>query len=541
LKILLIQPPVRDFYDTTIRLQPLGLCLLKAAAERFCVGVAVTVKDFHAGWGKRTVSLPREMTYLRDYYGLADRSPFRTFHNYCHFGAEFEALAEEVAGERPDLVGISANFSAYQREALACAAHIKARLAVPVVVGGSHVSAAPLAVLEDPCVDFVVRGEGERAFVELVRALAQGGSLETVPGLGFKKDGEQILNPVEENCELDTLPFADFSDLRRENYTLAGKPLCSLTTSRGCPHRCAFCSVGPSFGPGHRRRSAENVLLEMRQRLAQGYRVFDLEDDALAFPRKDFQRLLAMCIAEPMHEDARFVAMNGISYLDLDAETLDLMWRAGFRELNLSLVSTDAPLLASLRRPHSLEKYLHVVEEAYKLGFAIVSYQIVGLPGESLDSMVETMALMARLPVRMGASVFYLTPGCRLEARFPETDLSTSITSRSTALSVHTEHATRDDLFSLLVTARIVDFLKRLAVPEGKATVSGMLRLSAALSPADVLGLDLVDRLFRQKRLFAVTRAGLHPYPRFRPEIFFAVWQKAGHIRTRNGAMITGG
>ena len=174
MKILLIQPPVQDFYDTDIRLQPLGLCMLKAAARKFLPHIQVIVRDYHQGYGRKTIPLPAELSYLRDYFKYPDTSPFSTFFHYCHFGASFDEIAEEAAHEKPDMVGISSLFSPYHREALACAREIKKRLNIPVLMGGSHVSAAPLSVLNDPSVDFIIRGEGERAFVEFLKACGDG-------------------------------------------------------------------------------------------------------------------------------------------------------------------------------------------------------------------------------------------------------------------------------------------------------------------------------------------------------------------------------
>ncbi len=83
--------------------------------------------------------------------------------------------------------------------------------------------------------------------------------------------------------------------------------------------------------------------------------------------------------------------MNGISYLSLDAELLQLMKAAGFSRLNLALVSSDTSVLETTKRPHTVGKYLEVVETAHRLGFEITSYQILGLPFESLSSMVQTL------------------------------------------------------------------------------------------------------------------------------------------------------
>ncbi len=113
MKLVLIQPPIQDFYDTAIRLQPIGLAYLKAAVKKHLPEWEVVIKDFHQGWGRRTIALPKELAYLRDYYPWPDRSPFSLFHHYYHFGASFETMAQEVVQEKPDLVGISSLFSPY--------------------------------------------------------------------------------------------------------------------------------------------------------------------------------------------------------------------------------------------------------------------------------------------------------------------------------------------------------------------------------------------------------------------------------------------
>ena len=138
-----------------------------------------------------------------------------------------------------------------------------------------------------------------------------------------------------------------------------------------------------TFGEKFRRRSPENVLSEIRQRYSEGYRVFDFEDDNLSFSKEDLKAILNALIAEFPGKDLRLVAMNGISYLSLDREILELMKKAGFRNLNISLVSANADVLARLKRPHTLNKYLDVVNQAHELGFDIVSYQILGIPYES--------------------------------------------------------------------------------------------------------------------------------------------------------------
>ena len=538
MKILLIQPPVQDFYDTDIRLQPLGLCMLKAAAKKFLPNMQVTVRDYHQEHGRKTIPLPAELSYLRKYFKYPDSSPFSTFFHYYHFGASFEEIAKDVTYEKPDLVGISSLFSPYHREALACAREIKKRLNIPILMGGSHVSAAPLSVLNDWSVDFIIRGEGERPFVEFLKAWKAGLPLESEPNLGFKRNGEPVLNPMAENFALGDLPVADFSDLSPDRYLFEKKPLCFITTSRGCPHQCTFCSVHLTFGDKFRRRSPENVLSEIRQRYSEGYRVFDFEDDNLSFSKEDLKTILNALIAEFPEDDLRLVAMNGISYLSLDRELLELMKKAGFRSLNISLVSANADVLTRLKRPHTLKKYLDVVNQAHSLGFDIVSYQILGIPYETPDDMVDTMALMASLPVLIGASIFYLTPGCPIAGEFPEMTESDIFKSRSTAMAIETDQFRRDDLYTLFITARIINFLKGLRLTGEKVSLQDALKQAESAGHREKLGAQLLRKLLDERRLYAATKGGFEALPGFKADIFLEVWTKYRSVRTLDGTWI---
>jgi radical SAM superfamily enzyme YgiQ (UPF0313 family) len=538
MKILLLQPPIQDFYDTDIRLQPLGLCMLKAAAKKFLPEIRVIVRDYHQGQGRKTVPLPAELSYLREYYRYPDTSPFSTFFHYYHFGASFEEIGEDVAHEKPDLVGISSLFSAYHREALACAREVKRRLNIPVLMGGPHVSAAPLSVLRDPSVDVIIRGEGERPFVEFLKAWEARRPLEGLPNIGFKRNGIPLLNPTGENFPLDDLPLADFSDLSPHRYLFERKPLCFVTTSRGCPHQCTFCSVHSTFGEQFRQRSPEKVLAEIRQRFSEGYRVFDFEDDNLSFSKENLKTALNALIAEFPGKDFRPVAMNGISYLSLDREILELMKKAGFRNLNISLVSANADVLARLRRPHTLNKYLDVVNQAHELGFEIVSYQILGLPYESTEDMIGTMALMAALPVLIGASIFYLTPGCPIAGEFPEMTESDIFKSRSTAMAIETDQFRRDDLYTLFITARIINFLKGLRLTGEKVSLQDALKQAESAGHKEKLGAQLLRKLLDERRLYAATKGGFEALPGFKADIFLEVWTKYRSVRTLDGTWI---
>jgi radical SAM superfamily enzyme YgiQ (UPF0313 family) len=535
MKVLVIQPPVRDFYDTDVRLQPIGLAYLKAAVRKYLPDIDIVIKDYHRGCGRRTIAIPEELRYLTDYYSAADKSPFSTFHQFYHFGKAFDEIEAQIADLKPDVVGISSLFTPYYREALEIAARVKHRTAAIVVMGGSHASAAPESLLASPHVDFVIRGEGEKGFVEFLRHLLNQKPLEEVPNLAYKRASKIVLNQMVDNFSIDDLPFPDLSDLAPSAYTLAGKPMTFMITSRSCPHKCSFCSVHTTFGTNYRRRSLANVLEEIELRYRQGYRVIDFEDDNLTYYRNTFKELCRRLIARFPNREMEYVAMNGISYLSLDDELIELMFEAGFSQLNLALVSSDKTVRETTKRPHTLDAYVKVVNKAHALGFKIVSYQILGLPNESLESMIQTMAFNVRLPVLLGASPFYRIPNSPIAHGLALTE-EDYVQARLTALAIETENFSRGEIYTLLVTTRIINFLKGL--PVCSATSLMTLVDEFAENSKTAIGLHLLKQLLTTGRLYFWTKRDLVENRKFAAELFFRVLAKAQFIAGQNGRMI---
>jgi radical SAM superfamily enzyme YgiQ (UPF0313 family) len=500
--------------------------------------VEVLIKDFHGGCGRRTVPIPKELAYTRDYYPVADKSPFSTFHQYYHFGKSFDDIEAEIGECKPDVVGISSLFTPYYREALEVAARVKKRLHVPVVMGGSHASAAPESLLSSPNVDYVIRGEGEKPLVELLRYLRGEAPIDSAPNLVFKQDRQPRFNPMGGNYPIDELPLPDLSDLRPSRYTLAGKPMTFMITSRSCPHKCSFCSVHTTFGRDYRRRALESVLAEIELRHQEGYRVIDFEDDNLTYYKPTFKELCRRLIGRFPDREMELVAMNGISYLSLDDELLELMFAAGFSHLNLALVSSDKTVRETTKRPHTLEAYLKVARKAHALGFKIVSYQILGLPNESLESMIQTLAFNARLPVLLGASPFYLTPNAPI-ARGQQWTEEDFVRSRLTAMAVETGDCKREDVYTLFVTTRIINFLKGLPIGSD-AELAELLSRSWSDSRTQA-GIALLARLGETNKLYLWTKQGLIENRRFKAELFERVLLLAGKIGCQNGAKLSVG
>jgi len=456
LKVLLIAPPIQDYYDTEIRHFPLGLLYLKAAINHFHPDVEVRIIDYHHGRGKRSIPVPCELSYTRKYFTKNDLSPFSSFYHYYHFGEAFDAIMDEIGLINPDLVGITSMFSTYYFEVQEIASRLKRQCPhIKIVLGGAHASIMPEEIIKNGCADYVVIGEGEQAIVELVSHLKGERGINDVASLAYRIDDKIMFNPVK-NYEIEMIPSPVDKGFDYSLYRVKDRPMCMILTSRGCPYQCSFCTTHRVFGRGHRQRKIDSIIHEMKLYYEKGIRFFDFEDDNLTLNR-DFIIGLCRRIEETFKPDKpALTAMNGVSYWHLDKDILNAMKDAGFISLNLSLVSRERN--SDLLRPMDVERFKEISWLAYEMGFDVTGYYILGLPGQSINEMIASLELLASLPITVGASPFYLLPGSRL-AEGIAIDRERMMQARLTALGGNAQ-----DIYTLFILSRIINFIKTLDV-----------------------------------------------------------------------------
>ena len=440
-------------------MQPIGLAYLKRSILSRFPEDEVKIIDCQQA-GRRTIALPKPFQYLQEFYFEHDKGPFSTFYHYYHFGMSFSEIVSEIENFEPDLIGISSLFSGYHNVVEDLALHLKDHLPkVPIVVGGSHPSACAHEVMQVTGFDYAICGEGELGIVEFIEYLKGSRAVSTVASLVYR-DGDNVVLNERRNYEIDQIGIPDFSDLPLDHYLYKGRPIAFIVSSRSCPYGCKFCSIQDVFGKSYRRRPVDAILEELSERYREGYRVFDFEDDNLAFDRSSFLDLLTGIEEEFVQEDIELMAMNGLAYFNLDKQVLISMFRAGFRQLNVALVSANEEISQKVHRPLDLDKYLDVVSSAHNLGFMVTSYQILGLPLEPIASMIEGIKLQAGLPLLMGASIFYLPPNCDLVPN--DERIEDHLFCRSTALHSYNSDISRDDLFTLFIVVRVINYIKSL-------------------------------------------------------------------------------
>lgn len=514
MKVLLVQPPVRDFYQTRIRTQPIGLAYL--AASLCLEGFETAILDCQTG-RQRSIPIPRQFAHLRDIYPFDDVGPFRLYSGFYHFGMGWEEIRQAIEAFRPKAIGISSLFTPYHGEAIEVARLAKEGDSTRIVImGGPHVSADPEGALKSGVADYVVLGEGEVRLPRLLKAVRDRRPVSGMDGIGYWNQGRPRINPAASFIDpVDGIPWPARDLLDPDRYRIGKRRSTMLITSRGCPHSCAYCSARLVMGNRFRPRSPEAVVQEMAD-CQQRFQItsFDIEDDNFTFDRHRAKRLMHLIIETFGERALHLSAMNGISFASLDSGLLGLMRKAGFDTVNLSFVSTEDLTRQRMKRPEAADPVYFdaILESALAVGLSAVAYAIFGMPGQTLPEMVDTLIYLMSRRVLIGPSIYYPSPGtvlverCRREQLLPP-DRSQW---RSSAFPVETPHFDRLDLVTLFRLTRLINFLKgRMAQREIAEGVSwrDLVRLSADRSQGGPAAWPrLVQLLWEGRSFFGLIR-----------------------------------
>ncbi len=257
-----------------------------------------------------------------------------------------------------------------------------------IIMGGVHPTVLPEEIFGVPAVDYVVRGEGERTTAELV----SGVSPERIAGLSFRAEGQVVHNPDREHIhDLDSLPFPSYDLLPIGRYipALGGYkrlPAISVITSRGCSGSCSYCNN--FFGHRVRKRSSENIIAELKL-LIDRYKIKEIyffDDSFTEFPSK------VKDLCEKMIEERLDLTWSCFARIQMvNEDLLRVMRDAGCRHVSYGIESADTEILRGVNKPTNLEKVREVVAITRKVGVETLLGFMLGLPGETRDTMEKTM------------------------------------------------------------------------------------------------------------------------------------------------------
>jgi anaerobic magnesium-protoporphyrin IX monomethyl ester cyclase len=307
---------------------------------------------------------------------------------------DWPRLKQKISETKPELVGLTC--WTIERGQCFKTAHL-VREVLPqakIVVGGPHATAFPGHIFIKTPADYVVRGEGEETFRELLKALVFGKDTGRVQGLAYR-NGETftLTEPRRLIQGLDKLPIILHSQFAYENYGgLHDTSLKSaaVITSRGCPFNCSFCSSAVYWGNKYRTRSVANVIREVESLYHDhGIRALLFFDDNLTIDRS---RCLDLSSAlTDLKLDLVWAAEGSVK---VDRELLSTMRRAGCYRLDFGVESGSPDVLKRINKPFSVDDTRRAFDLCRETGIRPNAYLIIGSPGETKETVSQTVRLM---------------------------------------------------------------------------------------------------------------------------------------------------
>jgi anaerobic magnesium-protoporphyrin IX monomethyl ester cyclase len=349
---------------------------------------------------------------------------------------EDESITEAVQRFQPGIVGITAN-TPQVKSAWRTSQAIKSVKDIPVVLGGPHVSVLPAESAMRPEVDVVVRGEGEAVWVKLCEIQQsnpnftaqdlldpQNGLLDGLLGISyFTNQNQERHNPDHPPiADLDTLPFPAYHVFKMNRYTnlqpatdaIDGAKSFSVMTSRGCPYRCTFCSQ--SIMPiKWRARSPENVLKEWQHLVHEmGAQEIGVLDDSANIQVDRLERMADLFIKHQVNH-VPWIFVNGIRANLATQELLGKLKKAGLKRTAFGVESGDPDVLLSIDKKIDHDTIRQAFKNAKAVGLETIGFFIIGLPGETEESMNRTIEFACEVdPLIANFSMMTPYPGTKV-------------------------------------------------------------------------------------------------------------------------------
>lgn len=310
-------------------------------------------------------------------------------------GINHEKLGAELSSFEPLIVGITSMTPTIKSALLSANIAKKACPETMVVLGGPHVTFMDKEVLaNEDAVDVVVRGEGEKTFLDLAQKSCSQKDLRKVAGITFRHNNEIVRNPDREYIQnLDELPRPSYKHFKLDKYRLFGRKILPVITSRGCPFQCSFCVTSRVFGKKFRARTSKSVLDELEW-LKDVYDAdaFTFYDDTVTFDQK---RIIEIC--EEMRKRKIGLPWDCQTRVDrISKEILVKMKEAGCQQVFFGIESGSQKILDAVKKGTTVEQNERAIKLAKETGLFVAVSVIVGYPGETAETLKQTFNFLKK-------------------------------------------------------------------------------------------------------------------------------------------------
>ncbi|TBR17895.1 B12-binding domain-containing radical SAM protein [bacterium] len=269
-----------------------------------------------------------------------------------------------------------------------------------IVWGGPHATLFPEQTAKSPFADIVVRGEGEEAMLEIVKGYESGRlNLAQIKGVSFKNNGEIVTTADRDFIDLNTLPFIDWSFVKKEVMDVIRRTIIRVQASRGCPYKCAFCINVVSKNKKMRYRTSENVVNEI-EHIYKEHKIqrVGFRDELFMSDREQVKRIAEGIISRNIK--ITWLANARVEYLResfVDDAYLQLLVKSGCNKLSTGGESGSQRVLDLLRKGCKVEDIVNFVRRTKRNNIIPGVAFMTGIPTETESEQMETLALIRQL------------------------------------------------------------------------------------------------------------------------------------------------
>ncbi|TVM02802.1 MAG: B12-binding domain-containing radical SAM protein [Candidatus Brocadia sp. WS118] len=322
-----------------------------------------------------------------------------------------ETVKELIAKYCPNVVGLTA-MSFQFATARRIASLIKnLNKDIKIVLGGYHATLMYDEISksdESAPFDFLVRGEGDLCFNELLDAVSRKRTIESVPGVTFRNNGGFIHNPPRPLEDLSKIKLPDRSKRIWKGYQYYNFTLDIVESSRGCVMPCNFCSMDKMYGKTFRRFSVERILADISNAKQQGANFIVFSDDNFTLDIKGFETLCD-AIVDAGHNDIRYIIQASSTGIASSKTLVEKMARAGFRIVFLGIENVSEENLRLMKKGNIIEKTKLAVQRLHEQNIMIVGGMIIGNPNDREEDIARNYEFFVDLQIDFFADQI-LTP-----------------------------------------------------------------------------------------------------------------------------------
>jgi anaerobic magnesium-protoporphyrin IX monomethyl ester cyclase len=411
-------------------------------------------------------------------------------------------VTDAIRQYRPDVIGATAVTMNINTALNILRDYHAAAPGAAIMIGGPHVSFDAEKILaKNSFVDFIIRGEGELTTVELLDNLGKKDRYNGIRGLSYRNGDEIVHTEWREFIpDINILPLPARHHVQLSKYRALGLPI-NMITSRGCPFECIFCVGSKMVGRRVRYFETKRVVDEFEMLAGMGFRQINIVDDLFTSNKKRCTEICEEIIRRGIrHPWTAFARVDTVS-----RELLDVMAASGCTTLCFGIESGNQEILDRVKKKTTLEKIEKAIAICNNAGILPMASYIMGLPGESAETVRQTMEFARKLCNSYGFHILAPFPGTEVREKAEEygmkiltDDWDLYDANRSVCESIHLPHEEVDRIvneFNGLVNDMILGVLKKFEkgeplAPENTDMAKNIISLDFNQR---LIGLDLVE------------------------------------------------